>query len=645
MLESLFQLSSGCVLLAQIADLEPTEYGWLLENRVEVLAETTCTYVDINLQPGVYLDEYRGQAKRFDGPNYTLEPERFEFFPMDIHGRRQVRLHLPEFDRGDKLFLNLAFQHRGTNEFTWLPGTDGTQWADLRVHRSVTIGDPGNFDLRGNRLRLNDPEPTDTVSFSHPNQQFDDLLHNQTGLPSPETAVQTRRTLTLIVPDGDPQVALWPGGGSKVEVEEIVHLAPEEQERVWVVPLPSRHEGLIHHEEPQGIGVVLVREDDVLIIADSSEVPLDVALRYSFPDAPTFGEALARPNEVLDLHVRAPRGTVSWEADNHAWWLQAIGDEPVLPTREHLFRALQYRFNQVSYPEPAVPMRLRGARKGWDLVTVLYQTMQSQVVQATWPTKHLWPRPLIQARKSGAVTSVEAALMLRVYLLQSRIQADWVLVQPANEASIFDVVPTRYDEALVRVSYGGEERWLDPGCVWCAPFEIRPELQDAPALAHALNRTPSATPGLMSVEIEGDSAHWQLEGPPALLARMSGKVETESTEEFGTPLLYSTADEPGLEELHIDEWCQWIGVRRLIRPLPDNSAQTEADETHGPVHYRRTYGDGQVIEEWTIIDRRLDSIDLGALNVARVVPAKQDDAAPDDRGLPPDVPEDSESPR
>ena len=646
MVESLFQLATGCVLQAQIASLEPTEFGWLLKNRVEVSAQQGCSHLDINLPPQVKLHGYQGSAKRFDGPTYKLHRDRFQFFPMDLLDRRRVRVHLPELSKGDRLVLDLSLQYNSYDEFTWQPGLDGTQWTDLRVHRTVLVTEAGRYDLHGNRLRLNRPEATDVVTLSHPNQDHSTIGRPYRDMEPPTNPVETRRTLTLVVPDGDPQVALWPGEGSKVEVEEIVHFAPEDRGRIWTIPLPREREGLAYQVDPEGGAEIFVREDDLLIVAVPSAGSLDVVLRYSFADAPTFAEVTPQANEELDLHVRVPGGTIAWEADHRAWWLQAIDGEPILPTREHLIRALQYRFNQVSYPEPAVPMRMRGAREGWDLVTALYETMQNQVVPATWPADHLWPRKLVEARKSGAVTSVEAALILRVYLLQSRIQADWFLVQPADETPIYQVVPTRYDEALLRVSYEGEERWLDPGCAWCAPFEIRPELQGAPALGQGLEKTPEPTPGNLEVMVDGGSTNWQLVGPPALLRRMSGQVKTESTEEFGTPLHYSTTSEPGLDDLNIAEWCEWVGKRQLIRPLPDSVAAVEADETHGPVHYRRSYGEGMIIEEWTVTERRLEPAILEALTAARVVGlAKGADAAPDDMDPPPAAPADSESPQ
>jgi len=411
-----------------------------------------------------------------------------------------------------------------------------------------------------------------------------------------------------------------------------------------VHPTELRVAGVTFDTWPTGI---------VLRIPESS-TPLNVTVSFIEPDAPVFGEAVIGPDGTRSVSVSAPDGVIGWETSGERafWRLKSWRQRPVLETREQLLAGLRYRFTTQSFPEPGTPMKLRGQDSGWDLASLLRDSLLARVEIASLPIDPLWPRHLVTARRERVLSSIEAALVLSLYLNQKRFRADWVLVRPAPDHPGGAVSPAGYTEALVRVELDGEVRWMDPGCPMCGGFEIRPELSGASALGPEVFTTPAPTLGSERLVATDEELIVELSGPPALeLRRWLSAVhpdrrhaalanrfvdDGELVDAAGLVVpgervrVVLRADEPevpswsGPRDRGTDLWWPWVGTH--TRAGVDGEKAIAEGEGWS---WRREVFDGEMTETLTIHERAMSYASHETLQAARVPRSSEDDTAPD----------------
>ncbi len=615
MTDATFALAAGCLLQIAEARLEPSPTAWIERTHLEIAADPTCAHVDVPLAPGASLGEARARVRLGDGGGYRLGDERWERGETLLDGRRVVTLHLPELLGGDRVIIDLE-RHLPPGPVRWRPGAP--RWWDVEVAGDASVvavaEAPGQEPIPP-------PEPL-----------------------GPPGDVRVTQRLTLQVPPGDPQVLLYPGGGSSVRVETWLVFPPGERARGWVVPAPEGA-AISLESEPTGLAT-LTRDASVpRVRVEATEAPVRVTVAWEEPDAPTFGE---RPPHVDELVVEAPGGLIEREGD--AWRLVGVNERPVLPSREGLVRALGNRFRAVSLPEPGAPTSLRGREPGWELAADLRPALHDRVTPATWPARPLWPRKLVKARRSLALTRTEMALTLWLYARQLRLDADWALARPATLGRGPAQSPAGFTQALVRVTHQGEDRWIDPVCTVCGPFELPPDLEGASVLG-VDGATPPPTPGRHLVTVRDGEVEWQLQGPPALLLRMwlaelpehelsaalashvggvgARLVALEGLERAGAPIRVVTTRGDGalVDPIRLPvprddgtAWVPWVGERRVEWPdhdLPDASVEA------GPLRWSRTRRDDRIVERLVVDERLLAAADVAEIDRARYAPPQE----------------------
>lgn len=473
--------------------------------------------------------------------------------------------------------------------------------------------------------------------------------------------VRITDTTKLVVPDGDPQAKLFPGGGSSVERQLRFDFQPYDDPQVYYVPLPTT----APPAWKAGPGwAIRGREDATLIVVQRSpDDPVRVETTASKPDAPTCGALPTWPWADTTATVTDPKGVVRTEG--RFWWLAEHGGKPVMPDRERVLRGLQYRFTSSSYPEPGIPMDLRGMPAGWDLAAALRDAVFERARIADLAVPRNWPRNLKKSMKEEVLTPLEAAMVLRLYLLQARMPADLVLVRPIQEGPGPDVCPDAYGAALVRTLWEGEERWMDPGCTVCGPFEVRPDLLGAAAFGFDVAETPPPPKGSLDWSVDGDTTTVTLDPPAALALRLwlqsipKAEREERLAERFGgdgavllrgdgvgdrgapiTLVVRSpNPDRPDPSGESEDGWWPFVGQLRYDAPSPPDGramVRVPVETGHGavlvpvvrdgigPFHadlggvvYERTVGSGRVTEVLTIRDRKRASDLDAALTHAR----------------------------
>jgi hypothetical protein len=332
---------------------------------------------------------------------------------------------------------------------------------------------------------------------------------------APAPGVHT--ALTVAIPAGDPLRRLHPGGGALLDVAQTLSWDETSRGRAIWLPLPAGASAYATVDAP---GSVRITPDAMWILVPPGQA--EVRVGWTVPLQDVWGELPA--TDSLSLAVGRTTGpfapgeaaaaiTPAGELltdDDGTWRLARIGDLPLLTDRDRLARELRARRIGASYPEPGMPLGLRGAFRGWDLFEVLAPSLFERATPWPLPTPSTWPRPLQAARRSRVLTENEFTAVVAAYTQQARMRAEVVPVHPVGPAAAPLITPRGFDHALLWVEHDGEERWADVACAMCDTWEIRPELVGAPAIG-----TP-ATPGVALVD-----------GLPEGIRRADGGLEVD----------------------------------------------------------------------------------------------------------------------
>ncbi|MBX2799063.1 MAG: hypothetical protein KTR31_15410 [Myxococcales bacterium] len=633
MSEATALLAAGCLLQIAETELSAEAEGWLERTHLEVAADPVCPRIVLPLPPRSELTKTKARTRLGDGSRSRLADTRWEITPRSVHGDRLAILHLPELVGGDRVVLDLE-RSFPPGELAWRPGAARYWQVDAGSSVEIRTTGPTSAHERKARQWATGTEADLAAIATSP-------LH--TPLPPIETLgppgqVDVRRDLQITVPPGDPQIGLFPGAGSTVRVQLELAFAPSTRLRAFPVPAPAGAE-VSFSAEPRRVAELLTDTGGPRVRVAPSEGTAHVTVSWVQPDAPTFGERAPHESE---LTVRVQGGEVAWEGD--AWRLVEIRGRPILPHRDGLVKALGSRFRRAALPEPSVPPALRGQPPSWEAAAQLRAQLLQRSPIGDWPTDPVWVRPLVKARRSGALTPTEAAIVLVLYARQLQLQADWVLVRPAWRGKGPEQGLSGYVHPLVRLVLEDQAAWVDPTCDVCGPFELPAHLQGASALSPSVQNTPSPRPGSWHVTVTEAEVRWELTGTAALelrrwlmglpaagrtralAARMAGAGARlgaiEGLAEAGEPVRAVARRGAGLfaDPLDLpspgpagDVWLDWIGERQvtwLDRPQP--AEVTEAELSEG-ITYRRVAAE----EGWSEVlsaDRR----GLGADHLAQL---------------------------
>ncbi|MCB9676586.1 MAG: hypothetical protein H6737_15830 [Alphaproteobacteria bacterium] len=647
----LVTLTGGCVLAVAEVAVEPTDTGWTESAHIEVLSEGSCDHVDLRLPAGVRLGRLKARTHLSDGTKRRIDEARQRRVVRDLAGDGAIRLYAPELIPGDRVDIDVIREHP-PDAYTWAPA--GSRYASLVTSVPYDVPEGANPDRTG--IWVANAPDTLQVVLPHPvGSRGDDAV----GALAPVTDAKAEVLLELLVP-GEPMRTLYPGGGSSLRTAWTVSLPDGDARRGLVLPVPMAA------TEVAIEGTHIRRDDSVVLWAEPGEAkPHRVS--WVTPDAPVYGEKLALAGAEVTQTVQIEDGRIRWQ-DGETWWLGAIGVRAIVPDRSLLVRALENRFRRAAIPEPAIPPALRGRATDWEMIAQLKPELARRAGVADLPLAPLFPRRLVKARKTGALTSVEAALVLWLQANQARVPAAWAVVRPASEGPGWHTSPAGYDEGLVAVNIDGTTRWIDPACRVCGAFEIRPDLEDADMLSPIGIHTPDVREGALAVTDADGTRTVEMSGPAALSLRLwlaaipSSERATALAERFGGPGATLAASEK-LAEAGSDlkvvvtlpdgagvpdplappdgDWWGWIGERRWTHPAAGDDVRRH--EHQGPLCWTaRTEGDVRT-EILTVRERRIPVDSSGTFDQARRAPPPPPVAMPE-----PDVsqpgPESGEAP-
>lgn len=190
--------------------------------------------------------------------------------------------------------------------------------------------------------------------------------------------------------------------------------------------------------------------------------------------------AWASPGVTLSYSLTGAR----WDAPQGGearWRVSSAVGEAVIPDGETFRAGLDWRFVQVSFPEPAIPTSLVNVREPQAITEALYAAARALTPGWLPGSEPLRPRPLNRAWRSGWASSVERGLILQRLLEQARVQASWLLT--GEEAEV--VTLTGYDTMLVAARLPDRDVLLDPGCPVCAFDEVSTRVAGKPAVGAA----------------------------------------------------------------------------------------------------------------------------------------------------------------
>lgn len=694
---SLYVVDPGCAVTVADERFSMSTVG--IVERARLIVESTdgtCHDVGLRLPPDVQLGERKARVLMSDDTRRKLPIARWSVDPDDasgefplhaweppgLYGHRIAHLFVPELLERDRVQLDV--------ERVW-PIDRAIAW-DVSDDRIAAL----SLTVDGVSLAA-DPPPTgalsDGLDWTAKGGPHLSVVVGPIGggapapavVPSPSSApppVQTRRSLAFRIPGGDVQAALYPGGKAVADVVDEVTFPATDAARPWWIQIPDNATEPVVTVAPSDAGTVWLRRlDGIAVVAPPSDELLKLTIAYTIPDPPVSGEEHARPGETLAFVASDPGGHV--RRDGVFWLLADHNGQPVIPDRESIVKGLAWRFDSLAIPEPGLPIALKGHAHDEELLTSLRPALWSRVHVAALPGDPLFPRKLYAARKSEVMTPIEAALVLRLYALQSQIPAIWTLVRPADRGLGDPIGPQGYDEALLRVLWNDEVRWIDPGCPSCGPYEIRPNLLGAAALGPDATRTPDPVPGAVAVRIDGDQATFHLDGPDALALRIALEgapkadrerliaeryggtgatlVSIDGLGDAGASITVVVARPAGFGDLlalgdralPYESGVRWVdapGVRSVDRPaavgkglIVGPRALSIDDGTAGPMAfearvagwadadapievaldaltYSRAVDAGRVVETVRIVDRRIPEDDIARLAEVRAAP-------------------------
>jgi len=632
-------LAAACTLIISQTEVSVTEGGWREYIESEMSATPECKHYDIDLPPGVHLGEHKARDRFGDSTGRKVAENQWHILPRSLQDRGVVRVHLPELLGGD--IVRFKYERIWTTEgpYRWEPGKTRPKHAELQAPADLAWETDEIKCEKPGKCWVSEPGMGAIATLRTPDSATEHTNPSADLYPTGK-AVDVQSKVIIGVPPGDPQLRLYPGGGSIQHWQHFLAFAPEDRRRGYQLELPEAYDALKVSVEPKNGISYHVRRDAIVFDISASEGPARASISFDQPDAPTFGEV----PEGVALEVEARDGLIQWERDQ-TWWLGGIHEKPVLPGRRQLEGALDYRFRGLAIPQPGLPTELRGRMVDWDLIGELRPTLSERARPATWPADPLFPRRLVKARKSGALTEIEAALIVWLYSRQIEVDAQWVLVHPATRGPGYLISPAGYERALVLVGHEGESRWIDPGCMVCGPFEVRPFLEGAAALGIGLSQTSAPTPGVWSTVVGGDGVRWELTGSAALnlrlwidaipdaarrkslAVRMAGPgaelVDVEGVGEAGAPIKVTAkigsgilTDPLSLPPLRNDgtTWVDTVG-ERWVRWAGRTESETEFEGE--AIRYKRYVEDGDLIEVLTIESREIGANDIAKLDQAR----------------------------
>ncbi len=510
---------------------------------LEVVSDGACRWLTFPLPEGATLGDTRVKERRNDGGGPTLDAARWTSTPRGPAGSGAATLHVPDLWSRDRVRARIAREH--------VPAAVALAW---------TAGRPAELAV----------EPLPAVVTGH------------------------GRVLRLVVPPGNPQISLHPEGAARSHVDDSLVVAAADTPRRLS---PGSPEGVVPELRTEPAGAAsLVRVGGVWVVeVAASEAPARLVVSWDDPACPTHGER----GPLDELTVQLEGGRIQWDADR--WVVESVGEDAVLPSREALIRGLDRRFKSAALPEPGVPSELRGRVADDALLADLRPHLAARAPTLPAAGDPLFVRPLVKARRSGALTPTEAMVVTWLYARQLRFDAHWAFARPAPAETLAPDAPeprspSGYDAPLLLVVTPSGDRWLDPTCGACGPFELPPELEGARLLTSADRaRTPEPTPGSLRVEVTGDEVVVDASGPPALLLRraLDGVPKDERSRALaaavagpGARLREATGVERGGEPLHLvavrgdglvpdptalpapaadgTAWLDWVGTRTFV---------------------------------------------------------------------------------
>jgi hypothetical protein len=493
-------LPATCLLAVSELELEASDTGWEESGHHEVLATGRCPHVDVVLPPGASLDRIKASVRPADGGRRRIDALRTVALPPSSTEPERIRLLTPDALTGDAIWIDLDRSLPAT-DYTWRPGEADGRYASL----DADVPFPHEGEERRTLWFADAPNDT-TIVVPHPSPA-QDVPGNR---PLPTVPSRATLTQTLRIP-GDPQRSLYPGGGSSVDTTwTIVSSAPDTPSAL-VLPLPADVRDLVV-EGPHRRG-----HRAVTLLVDAATTH---TVRWSRLDAPTHGARATLPGAEVDHRVQADDARIRWEDDRY-WSLASLGMRRLTPDHRDLIGALDRRFRRAALPEPATPVHLRGMAPDAATAAALRTALQLRAGIGPLALDPLFPRRLVKARKSGALTSVEAALITMLQLGQLGGRATWGLVDPGPPRQASDSTPVGYTEGVVVVSTTDGLRFVDPGCAVCAGYEVRPQLQGTRMLSPAGRAGPPVVEGRAVVDDRDGVRTVRLEGPAALRVRLA----------------------------------------------------------------------------------------------------------------------------
>lgn len=628
MAEPWLSLAAGCALLSISTQLEPSQGGLVEQSELLVESVERCQQLSLALPAGVAVLKASGVQKNSDGTRIVIRDIQWEQSDRGLDDQATLLLHLPAMKTGDRALVKLERSWPEGTAWSWTPGLPRAEEARLVLRGGLESTD-------GERLvKLQNPEEDFRVTVQRPPTEAAPRSTDFSRYRSPSESVTLEQQLKIVVPSGDPLILLWPGAGSQVEVTERLDFAPEPIERAYIVPLRAGVENIDWSADPKGSATLVHRTDDAVVLLPASEGPARVLLHYTAPNAPTYGAVPSRPNTTVTQLIRVPNGRIQWEPNKRYWRLASIDGRAILPNRDILVRALAGRFRAASIPEPGLPMSLRGRQTDWELAAELRPTLMERVTQATWPSDPMWPRALMKARKSEAVSQTEATLILQRYAEQAGFRAEWYFTRADSDGSELATSPAGFENSILRIIWEEEERWIDPYCGACGDFEIRPELYGRALLGPTKTVSPALPTGSWAITIEKNTIQWELTGPYALNFRrlleahpeqlasdrlVEGGSDDLETEGLSTPeapvRVKASASKPltpedtrgwtGLDPLSQVSDGVWLGQKRL-QVLAESCESFE----HSGAGWTASVGPKMTV--WTV-DQPLDSTAQAAL--------------------------------